>query len=533
MIRNIHISNLSYKRNDSDEAIFNGIDMSFGLEKTGLVGANGVGKSTLLGLILERLMPTSGQVIREGRIECMQELAHALTVAECLDPKGKLDALKRIEAGVCDPADFDLVGEAWDIRERLARQLGSAGLSDITLESQLAQLSGGESLRLRLLALFQDDADFIILDEPTNHLDKHARHWLTGLIERHSGGFVIASHDRTLLSKMDKIVELSHLGARTYGGNYALYREEKSREATAREQTLKAEVASMQSAQRTIQGRLERHGRDKAKAKRENKRQIVARGQLPKHVKNSRHAGSEATHARVKQQAARKLSRISAKIEVARSEIVHDKVLKIVAEDAAPLRRGMALECRGLAFAFNGGRSMSFEDIALSRGARVAITGPNGSGKSTLLKIISGNIKPSRGVCELHVSMPRYLDQDLVLLDETKTLVENFRKLNPELSVNDTYARLAQARFRNEDARKPYGVLSSGERLRSTVACLLMGDSPPDLLLLDEPSNHLDIESLEVLEGALCDYRGTLVVVSHDTSFLANIDIEREISLGD
>jgi ATPase subunit of ABC transporter with duplicated ATPase domains len=161
---------------------------------------------------------------------------------------------------------------------------------------------------------------------------------------------------------------------------------------------------------------------------------------------------------------------------------------------------------------------------------RVAITGPNGSGKTTLLALISGWLEPQRGNVDLRVPFA-FLDQHLSLLDPSISIRGNFLALNPQADENHCRASLARFRFRADDALLKVGTLSAGQKLRAGLACALGGPEPPELLILDEPTNYLDLDSTEALECALTAYDGSLLVVSHDEAFLARISLDRRIAL--
>jgi ATPase subunit of ABC transporter with duplicated ATPase domains len=197
--------------------------------------------------------------------------------------------------------------------------------------------------------------------------------------------------------------------------------------------------------------------------------------------------------------------------------------------------------------ALPGGRELvTFRDVAMAFGSRalfgplsfevrgperIAIRGANGTGKSTLLRLIAGQLKPSAGTIHRPTDRVAVLDQHVGLLDQASSILDNLRRMNPDLSGNDAHAALARFAFRNKAALQISGTLSGGERLRAGLACVFARPQPPFLLLLDEPTNHLDLAAIEELENALKDFDGALIAVSHDQTFLQAIGIEREIWL--
>ncbi len=207
--------------------LFSDLDETFDTRHTGLVGRNGVGKSLLARLLAGHLQPSSGSVRRQGRVRYLAqqlEPADYPTVADLAGVRPWLEALARIEAGSLDAADYECLGERWDIRQRLADALAAEGLGHLRADTPSERLSGGECMRVALLGAFLDDADFLILDEPSNPLDGPARALLRARLAAWDGGLLLVSHDRELLEGMQRIVELSTLGLRSYGGGYSFTR---------------------------------------------------------------------------------------------------------------------------------------------------------------------------------------------------------------------------------------------------------------------------------------------------------------------
>jgi ATPase subunit of ABC transporter with duplicated ATPase domains len=190
------------------------------------------------------------------------------------------------------------------------------------------------------------------------------------------------------------------------------------------------------------------------------------------------------------------------------------------------------LDIQGLVFAYPGHAPIISDFKMTVVGAkRVAISGKNGSGKTTLLKLIMGQLIPTSGTIKVGVQHRAYLDQTLSVLDSDQTILENFRRLNPDVQETDCRLRLATFLFVYDDVNKLVSNLSGGEKMRAALACILMGDTPPQLIMLDEPTNNVDLESIASIEQALANYKGALIVVSHDVTFLQNIGVEETIEL--
>ena len=216
--------------------LFNKLTLSLGNEKSGLVGNNGIGKSTLLRLLAGNTQPTDGVVSLNGKIGYLSQLfvfPDNTRVSDALDVTQKLESFDRITRGNHNNLDLEILNNDWNIIERIQKQLHSIGLKDIPLDRDIKTLSGGEITRVMLAKLLLQNPNYLILDEPTNNLDHHSRQVLFNIIKHWKNGLLIVSHDRTLLSLMDQIIELSTLGIKIYGGNYPDYLAQKKIEQNA------------------------------------------------------------------------------------------------------------------------------------------------------------------------------------------------------------------------------------------------------------------------------------------------------------
>jgi ATPase subunit of ABC transporter with duplicated ATPase domains len=520
------LDGLSYVSPDGRPLLEN-LTLSFGAERTGLVGRNGVGKSTLLRLLLGELAPAAGTVAVRGRFGVLRQAftpPAGATVADLMAVDEPLARLDRIEAGL--GSEDDLSDADWSLPGRLEAALADVGLAGLDLARPAASLSGGQVTRAVLAGLMAGEPDLLILDEPTNNLDAAARDLVAGALARWKGGAIVVSHDRDLLRRMDRIVELSGLGANVYGGNYDLYAERKAAEEAAAARGLAdAEKAAVQVA-REAQAALERQARRDGAGKRAR-----ARGDAPKILLDARAERAEGTGGRIRRLAERQTAQAAEALSgaQARVERVRSLVFELPPSGLAAGKTVLAFE--GVTFAHPGAPPV-LEGVSLriTGPERVAVCGPNGAGKTTLLRLAAGELEPSTGRIARGVA-PAFLDQQTALLGDAPSLVDAFRRRNPAASENAARTALARFLFRNLAAEKPVAALSGGERLRAALACVLMGDNPPGLLILDEPTNHLDLDSIAAVEAALAGYDGALLVVSHDRDFLAAIGIEREIRL--
>ncbi len=506
--------------------LFHDLTLAFGRERTGLVGRNGAGKTTLLRLLTGEQAPVAGIIGRRGRAGLLRQALQPppeATVADLLRVTGPLAMLARIEAG--DGSDDDFAAADWTLPARIDEAFAEVGLAGVDPAGHADALSGGQLTRLSLAALIVEAPDVILLDEPTNNLDVEARSLLAGLLRRWKGGAVVVSHDRTLLREMDRIVELSTLGGRLYGGGWDLYAERRDQEREAAERDLAVAERDADRIDRAAQLARERKARRDATGKR-----IAARGGAPKIVLGAMKRRAEESTGKGDRLAERLRGEAAEDLADARANVERVRALAFDLPSSGLAAGKTVLAFEDVDFGYGGAAILSDLSLRLVGPERVAVTGPNSSGKTTLIRLAAGQLEPTAGRVARGVR-PVLLDQRTAILNDGETILEAFRRINPEATANAAHAALARFLFRNTAAHQLVGSLSGGERLRAALACVLSGAEPPQLLILDEPTNHLDLMSIEAVEQALAGYDGALLVVSHDPDFLDAIGIEREISL--
>ncbi|OWO93503.1 ABC transporter [Rhizobium esperanzae] len=524
MPASITLSQISWATPDG-RPLFSDLDLSFGRDRSGLVGRNGVGKTTLLKLISGQIRPQSGTVAVSGSVGVLRQsvrVAADETIADLFGVAATLELLRRAEAGAAT-AD-ELASADWALEARIATALNRTGL-DAEPQTLLAALSGGQRTRAALAALIFSEPDFLLLDEPTNNLDREGREAVITLISGWRAGAVIVSHDRELLESVDQIVELTSLGATRYGGNWSHYRERKALElAAARHDLADAEKRTAEIA-RKAQANVERQAhRDSAG------RKMAAKGGIPRIMLGGMKERSETTGGDNARLAERRRAQALEEAKAAREKIEILQPLSVNLPPTGLPASKIVLKIDGVTAGYRPDEpvigDLSFD---VTGPERIAITGPNGSGKTTLLALITGELKAWTGTVAVMTGFAM-LDQKVGLLDPSASIRDNFRRINPQADENTCRAALARFMFRADAALQTVSSLSGGQLLRAGLACTL-GAAPPPLLILDEPTNHLDIDSISAVEAGLRAYDGALIVVSHDEMFLESIGITRRLEL--
>jgi ATPase subunit of ABC transporter with duplicated ATPase domains len=496
-----------------------GVSGTFGTGRTGLVGDNGTGKSTLLRLVAGHLTPTAGVVSVAGEVAYVPQrltLDTDATVADLLGVRAPLDAVRAITDGDVRPELFDVVGDDWDVEERAVAALAAIGLPSApgVLDRTVGTLSGGEAVLAAVTGVRLGRADVALLDEPTNNLDGAARERLGELVRTWRGALVVVSHDRELLERMDATAELRAGSLTTYGGPYSAY-----------EERLAVEQDAAQRAVRDAEQTWRRERRERIKAaeriahSERQGRTDTANRKYVKAVVNDRRNAAE------KSQGNRRGAALAAEqsardaVEQAQRTVRDDaRIVVDLPDPQVPAGRRIAV-LRGA-----GGR-----DVVLAGPQRVALTGPNGVGKTTLLERLVDGPSAAGELCTDRVG---YLPQRLDDLDDDATVLDAVRSGAPGATPGELRGRLARFLVRGDQVDRPVSTLSGGERFRVHLARLLLADPPAQLLVLDEPTNNLDLAGADRLVEALVGYRGALLVVSHDRSFLdrAGIDTRLEVT---
>lgn len=505
------------------ETLFGPLNLSLDRRHCALVGRNGVGKSRLLRLLAGREPPADGHIETRGLVAWVQQqsaVEPGVTLAQWLGYGEVFAALERVARGAMLAEDVERLEGRWDLAERLQAAFAEAGLSGCHAQRPACELSGGERMRAALCGALLSGADFLLLDEPSNHLDAAGRDWLYRQLAQWRGGLLVASHDRQLLMRMQRIVELTPDGLHSYSGDYQAFCRQREQERQAARQALDHAEQARKRARARLVKEHDASQRRAAKTLRE--------------VDNLNIASFE----RVKYKGAAKeslgtLRRQHQQQKSALDSAVHQAQLRVEAENPvlftlpgsalAAGKQVLTLEQLRLPFS-----TLPPLDWRMDGPMRVAVCGPNGCGKSTLLRTILGQLTPSGGRCRLAVNAA-YLDQTLSQFDLRRSLMDHLALERMPMTAGELRTRLAQLQLGAERLTLPLAMLSGGERLKAALACALWRESPPQLLVLDEPTNHLDLASLQAIEAALHGYPGALLVVSHDEAFLQGLGLTHRL----
>ncbi|WP_407475290.1 ABC-F family ATP-binding cassette domain-containing protein [Elizabethkingia anophelis] len=525
------LQNITYQHPDK-EILFENLNFIVNKgDKIAIVGNNGSGKSTLLKLISGLLTPSAGNIRTEGSVYYLPQLLEQFdtqSIARALGVQKKLSALREILEGIVTEENITVLDDNWDLEEKIKQALETWGLLDFTAYESMNRLSGGQKTKVLIAGIEIHQPDIILMDEPTNHLDRQSREQLYEFIENTNKTLLVVSHDRTLLNLLPKTAELSRKEMMLYGGNYDFYKEQKQIQQNALQNSIKNTENALKKAKATERETLERQQKLDAKGKKKQEKAGVA-----KIMMNTLRNNAENSTAKIRDTYSDKIEGLSQELQQLRRGVPLTDQMKL-GFDQANLHRGKILiKAEHINHAYQDKNIWKKPlDVVVSSGERILIIGENGSGKTTLIKLLLGQMKPSEGIIERADFNSVYIDQDYSMINHSLSVIQQAESFNwlplPEHEVKTILSRFL---FGKETWDKSCSVLSGGERMRLLLACLSITGKAPDIIILDEPTNNLDLQNIEILTNAIRDYKGTLLVISHDDVFSEEINIETRILL--
>ena len=494
------------------QIVLNAVDFRVNAgERAGFVGPNGAGKSTVFALVAGDMEADGGVVkltrdIRLGYLHQQIGLEHAALALHAYVERAAPDLqtiqaeIQRLEEEIQEEPDgaarqrtLRRVGElqtifehrgGYDLHVRAAATLTGLGFPADGLDRPIGEFSGGWQMRAELARALVADPDLLLLDEPSNYLDLPAVEWLRGFLDEYRGTLALISHDRYLLNALTEVTyEVAGGTVTRYAGNYAWYAEERVRR--------RDQVVAIQRSQQVRREKIER---------------FVERF----HAKNTK-----ATQVQSRVKMLERMDKNAVKtVEIARG-------MGKIRLAPPPSSGAEVLRLEGVGFSYDGAHwVLRGLDLAINKGEKLAIVGSNGMGKTTLLRLLAGQLIPTEGRrMPGHKVVAGYQSQEFAeTMDPADSCIETLKAMAPDAGEREARTLLGGFGFSGEAAEKRVGVLSGGEKIRLAFARLLI--RPPNLLLLDEPTTHLDIESREALQDALREYPGTVLLVSHDVEFV-------------
>lgn len=554
----VSIQHLHYIHPDK-EILFS--DLNFSISKgqqLGLVGNNGCGKSTLLQIIAGELSPSSGDIVRPDDLYYIPQhfgQYDSLTIAEALRIDRKQQALHAILAGDTSIEKFTTLDDDWNIEERSVAALHSWDVGQFPLSHPLHLLSGGEKTRIFLAGMDIHHPSVILMDEPTNHLDVAGRNRLYDWVEKCRCTLLIVSHDRTLLNLLPEICELEKHQTSYYGGNYDFYKEQKTLMQKALQQRIEEKEKALRMARKVAREMAERRDKQNVRGEKTNSKKGG-----PRIVLNALQSKSEKSTSKLNNAHKEKADKLTEERNKLRSSLSLTATLKTDFCNSSLHAGKTLITAEEINFGYRShfGYHSHFDEndfcpsnndchnnnidvqllwqtplsFSIKSGDRLCIKGANGSGKTTLLKLITGQLEPQQGTITRADFTFVYLNQEYSIIVDRNSVLEQayaFNSLNlPEHEIKIILNRyLFPASEWDKSCRK----LSGGEKMRLAFCCLMISNNTPDMFILDEPTNNLDIQSIEIITGTIKNYTGTVIVISHDNYFIREIGVGEQILL--
>lgn len=530
----LQVQDLSYIHPDK-ETLFQNITFTISEGgKCAIVGNNGVGKSTLLEILAGKIPSASGDVVCDDAPYMIPQhfgQFDGMSVAEALGLADKLRALSILLDGRGTDKEYDLLDDEWDIQERLLEAFDRWEIGHVAADMLMQNLSGGEKTKVFLAGLDIYKPSVVLMDEPTNHLDASGRSLLYEYIARTSRTIVIVSHDRTLLNSVSMIYEMSPSGMQFYPMNYDAYRATVEAETSAKVAQLENRQKELAKAEKAARKTIERQQKHASRGEKQSAKKCVARISMGL-LRNK----SEATTSRLNRVQQEKTEAMKREIAAMRSTINDYAGIKIDIGNSVMAGRKLLVEAKDVTFRYAGRETLWSQNplqLSIVSGERIRIQGNNGCGKSTLLKLIAGTLRPAGGEMFRNEALNiLYLDQEYSCVDNELTVYGQLEACNSNKAEHELKTLLNRFLFTSATWHKKCGCLSGGEKMKLALCRLIVSGNTPDMIIADEPTNNIDIASMDILAATLKNYKGTLLVVSHDEQFVRDVGIDRIIDLG-
>lgn len=527
----IHVQSITYMHPDKD-VLFSNVSFTISKgQKVALIGNNGSGKSTLMRLITKELLPSEGQIIcPDIPYSIPQHFGqfNHLTVAGALGIERKLYALHAILQGDASIEHFTALADDWKIEEKAVAALNEWGLVGVPLSYPMHLLSGGEKTKVFLAGITIYSPAFILMDEPTNHLDDESRIRLYRFITTAAAGILVVSHDRTLLNLLFSTYELTAKGVTYYAGNYDFYKEQKKLAVEALQTRLEENEKQLQKARKQAREVMERQQKHDVRGKKQNVKKGV--GKMAMHTFRDQ---AEKSTVRLGDVHVDKIRVLAGETVELRKALPDMKTMKVNFNSSSLHIGKILIVASSVNYSYGENPLWSSPlEFTIKSGDRIHLKGSNGSGKTTLLRLITGSLAPTQGsLIQAEGLTYVYLDQEYSIIRNDLSVLEQFALFNSELYDNELRTILNRFLFPVSTWNKKCSYLSGGEKMKLSLCCLMVSAQAPDVFIVDEPTNNIDILSMEILTETLKDYQGTLLVVSHDNYFVQQIKADKQIEL--
>jgi ATPase subunit of ABC transporter with duplicated ATPase domains len=521
---------ISYTHPDKEE-LFKNLNLSLqGNKKAAMLGKNGIGKSIFLQILSKIKIPDNGVVESSSKPFYVPQhfgQYNDLKIGEALQINDKLDAISQITSGNVSNKYLSVLNEDWNIEEKCREAFSLWKINHLSMNQKMNSISGGEKTKVFLAGIFIHKPEIALLDEPTNHLDTKSRNILYDYVSENKNILLIVSHDRVLLDMLNPIFELTENKFITYGGNYTFYRDIKEQHLRMLFKNLREKEKELKTAKKTARKAIERKNRLDSRGEKKHK------GNIPPVLMNQLKNKAEKSTSKLRELHSDKLKSIQDEISESRKDIPDNDQIKMNFDNTTLYTGKVLVKADKINFRY-GYQNLWKDDFSLEirSGDRLIIDGDNGCGKTTLIKLILGELSPGTGSIELANLNGVYIDQDYTLIKDHYSIYEQAEQYNDgSMPEHEIKIRLSRFLFDRSTWSKPCSSLSGGEKMRLAVCCLMIRQHAPDLFALDEPTNNLDIPNIEILTSAIGNYKGTLIVISHDKKFLEDIGINRKIQI--